>query len=183
MVQIFKPTRKELVNLAINHYAEQLREQSKECYRESAEIEKKIGSLNDEVNAKLLTIAREPHAEHIDRLNTALAPFGYEVSEKIHDFGNCKRYEYRADIELYTNVYDLPDDDPLKTEIRHLQTLNSDKIAEGRKLSERAGKLDEMALYTKAINELPEEEQQQVVDLLDQLTVALAKAVDNFMKK
>ncbi len=166
---VIKPTRRELLDVAIGEYRKNLRTQQLNTLQKAREFEEEIREIERQKSVRFHAHIRKPYAEQIEALRKAIEPFQGKIYENITNFGasGCSFFTYSASVEFREEIKtgsgpDMSDLEALMVEKRN-QASEYNREAEA--IGRRASKVDNQDLFKHIAGSLPPE----AGELLDKL--------------
>jgi len=169
---VIKPTRRELLNIAIGHITKKIREQAREVNRDAETLRQTVRALEKEKEERALLAARKPHAEKLEALRKALEPFGGTVEDYVSRDTSTAFYHYSGGISHRSVITEFPDTADIDAQIVELNERARILSNQAGDLQRQANKFDDSAFFSFVAERLPPE----AGTLMDQLVVMIADA-------
>lgn len=172
---VIKPTRRELLDVAIGEYCKRLRAQQVAAQKKVYELEAEVRAIEKQKEARLLAHVRIPHADRIEAIRKAVEPFGGRMYEGVNHLGvsGISHFTYSVSLDFREEIKSGPDYSDLEAQIVEKHNLKHQHVKEADDFSRRASKVDNLDLFKHIVGSLPPE----AGELLDKLAVMIGDAL------
>lgn len=170
---VIKPTRRELLNVAISDYIKKLRDRARTLNVEAEDLRKQANALNRSKEDRLMALMRTIHATELNRIREALKPVGGSVDDYIRRDGSATYYHYCGSVSHCFLVQEFPDNSDLDAQVAVMMERSQLLANEAGNLTRQANYASSDALFTFIASKLPAE----AGELLDRLGAMIAAAM------